>query len=778
MTTPIARWREPVDRLLLKPAGSVWTWLVGRHVPWATLHVLTFTAVASLLALGVQDRPLVQVDQVMPKAAAARVRFRAVDQEKTLRRKIDARDREPAYYVADAAYLKQLREKLIDLGRLGADPSIPTVDKISPETRESLGLTPEALEELRRFVAEQGPRGWESLTDQFLERLANLPVLDAARAQAERDPTQRAFQIVIQHPTLGPLERFDSLLISAAEDRATLRERVYDRANTFPPATRPCIAAVVMQDPRPFYLYDEEETRARRQARYDQEPAVEMTYEPNDLLVPAGKKLSRLDLELLAAERRAYFESLGLWRVYLVQPATVGMFFVVSMGVWTYALRYNSRLGVNLMRGTALTLLMLLGQALAVTGTGLMPQLIYATGTFPTLLTAIVLAVAYDQRFALAVGAIHALIVLLTLDQPMGFGLVLLTGVGTAVGMLPDVRTRSTVVLVGLWSGLAMGAVTLLVGLAGRPLQIEGELLRIGFDAVLAAATGFGTGLVVQGLLPAIEKLFKVTTSMTLKDLNDATHPLLRRLAQEALGTYQHSLRLADMAEAAAEAVGANSLLCRVGAMYHDIGKINKPNYFAENQAGGPNRHDKLAPMASVQIITGHVRDGVQMARQYRLPRVIRHFIESHHGTTLVEYFYHAARKRHEAGSGPAPNEADYRYPGPKPRTREAAILMLCDGAESAARSLEDPSAQRLEALVHEMATKRLMDGQFDDCNLTLQELNKIERSITKTLGAIYHRRVRYPSDRGGQPQPAPSPTTVAGPQFPKAQDRPAVSAV
>jgi len=361
----------------------------------------------------------------------------------------------------------------------------------------------------------------------------------------------------------------------------------------------------------------------------------------------------------------------------------------------------------------------------------------------------VVLSIVYDRRFAFTIGAMHTLLVMISLNLSVSFGMVLLVGVCCMVAQLREVRTRSKLVLAGLWSGLVMAMVVAMVGVMGRPMHLAGAWERLLSDAVIAMSTGLVTGLFVQGVLPGIEWLFKVSTSMTLKELNDALHPLLRRLAERAPGTYQHSLRIADMAEAAAERIGASSLLCRVGAMYHDVGKMNKPMYFVENQGGGPNRHDKLSPAMSVLIIVGHVKDGAEMAREYRLPAVIRHFIDSHHGTTLVEYFYHAARKRkeQESADAPMPSEFEFRYPGPKPQTKEAAIIMLCDGVEGAARSAVEPTPVRLEQLVHQMAIKRLMDGQFDECNMTLQDLHRIETAVTKTLCAIYHGRIAYPDD-------------------------------
>ena len=287
-------------------------------------------------------------------------------------------------------------------------------------------------------------------------------------------------------------------------------------------------------------------------------------------------------------------------------------------------------------------------------------------------------------------------------------------------------------------------------------LSVQWKL--IGASALYCLLAGLAVGLIVQGVLPTIEQVFHVTTAMTLKDLNDAGHPLLQKLAHEAPGTYQHSLRIADMSEAAAEAIGADPLLCRVGAMYHDIGKVNKPMYFIENQGGGPNKHNKLSPAMSLLIILGHVKDGVEMAREYALPASIRHIIESHHGTTLVEYFFHAAKKQKAEEDKPAPSEFEFRYPGPKPESREAAIMLLCDGIEGAARAMDEPTAVRLEQLVHAMANKRLMDGQFDQCPLTLRDLSRVEAAITKTLCAVYHTRIKYPDGKKKEPPPQTGP--------------------
>ena len=280
------------------------------------------------------------------------------------------------------------------------------------------------------------------------------------------------------------------------------------------------------------------------------------------------------------------------------------------------------------------------------------------------------------------------------------------------------------------------------------------ELEPLGFilrNCLYSGAAGLAVGFIVLGILPFIERAFRITTSMTLLELADASHPLLRRLAMEAPGTYSHSMQVATLAEAAAEAIGANSLLCRVGSYYHDVGKINKADYFVENQTDGENRHINLTPSVSLLIIIGHVKDGVELAQEYHLPTSIVpvHPAAPRHdaGRVLLPPGLHAADLR-EPG-GPAVADHEYRYPGPKPRSREVAIVMLADAVESATRCMTEPTAGRVEDLVHDLALRRLLDGQFDECDLTMRDLNLIERAMVKTLLSIYHGRIAYPSTAG-----------------------------
>jgi putative nucleotidyltransferase with HDIG domain len=311
--------------------------------------------------------------------------------------------------------------------------------------------------------------------------------------------------------------------------------------------------------------------------------------------------------------------------------------------------------------------------------------------------------------------------------------------------LLGRIRSRTKLIYVGLCAGVVTLTTTIGVMTVCGSVSDLALLQRAGWFSFCACLAG----LLMTGLLPFVEKLFAVQTDLSLLELGDAAHPLLQELVRRAPGTYNHSINVASIAEAATKAIGGNSLLVRVGAYFHDIGKMLKPGYFIENQGESANRHDSLLPAMSTLVIIAHVKDGADLARQHHLPQPMIDFIQQHHGTTLVEFFYNQANKQCKDDPDAAEvDEATFRYPGPKPQTKEAGVMMLADGVESACRSLVDPTPARIESLVHEIAQKRLLDGQFDECELTLKELRVIEVSLVKSLIAVYHSRVKYPDQQ------------------------------
>ncbi|MBW8042008.1 MAG: HDIG domain-containing protein [Planctomycetes bacterium] len=424
---------------------------------------------------------------------------------------------------------------------------------------------------------------------------------------------------------------------------------------------------------------------------------------------------------------------------------------LISVAMAFYIHHYQNRIIKNHARALVLLGLFILLLATTKLGFLLTKQTSWATGTAVT--AAIILTIAYDQRFAIGLSIFYATLACFAVptEPAINLFITMCAGIFTCCFSLTEIRTRMKLLEVS-----TLATVMVFLTVVSLEFWAQESPAVIFKNAGLHALATFLVGLFIQSLLPLIEKIFRIATSMTLLDYSDANQSLLKRLAMEAPGTFSHSLLVGSVAEAAAESIGCNGLLCRVGAYYHDIGKINKPSYFVENEIGSTSRHAELSPAMSQLIIVGHVKDGIEMAKEYSLPAVLRQFIETHHGTTLIEYFYSEAKKKTDDKQSP-PSESEFRYTGPKPRTKEAAIVMLADTSEGAVRSMPgELTPTKIEAAVHNMAMKRLQDGQFDECELSLRDLSQIEGSISKTLAAHHHGRIAYPK-APDEPQDVPS---------------------
>jgi putative nucleotidyltransferase with HDIG domain len=346
----------------------------------------------------------------------------------------------------------------------------------------------------------------------------------------------------------------------------------------------------------------------------------------------------------------------------------------------------------------------------------------------------------------------------------------------TAVYLTLQVRRRSRLIRAGFGVGVAIWLLSLTFGIIG-PIDFLSpggtDWKMIGIQSAFAIGNGILTATIVGGILPILEQLFQITTDISWLEASDLNHPLLRRMTIEAPGTYHHSLVVANLAESAAEAIGANATLCRVCSYFHDVGKLVKPDYYTENMNFERNPHDDLAPTMSALIIIAHVKEGVDLALKHGLNRRIIDIIQEHHGTSLVYYFYkRALQQQDDARIGgkimnlreddvPEVREETFRYGGPKPQTKESAIISLADMVESASRSLEKPTPQKIEQLVTELINQRIADGQLVECDLTLADLNLIAERFRFTLMTMLHTRIAYPKqdakitmlrDDGAQP--------------------------
>lgn len=358
----------------------------------------------------------------------------------------------------------------------------------------------------------------------------------------------------------------------------------------------------------------------------------------------------------------------------------------------------------------------------------------------PTMLAALLLGPAA----ALAVGLWSGLSAALVFGRSYELLLLGLGGSALATWLLRNVRKRAQVMRAGLLVGLFASLLALAAAAMVRQTTAT-FLIQMG----TGLASGLFAAVVTLLLLPFLEWLFRRTTGISLLELTDMGHPLLQRLALEAPGTYHHSLMVGAIGQAAANRIGADGLLVLVGAYFHDIGKLAKPEFFSENQRGGDNPHDSLAPSMSALVIQSHVKEGLTLAKRYKLPRPVCDAIRLHHGTSLTSYFYHVARHAlREAGqTEDAGLEHSFRYDGPKPRTREQAILMLADTVEAASRSLEKPAPNRIAEMVETLMREKLLDGQLDHCPLTLEDLHEIRNSFVFTLTNVLHGRNPYPRE-------------------------------
>ncbi|QDU87025.1 hypothetical protein Pla175_03790 [Pirellulimonas nuda] len=675
----------------------------------------------------------------------ARVEFKQPDDKATDEARDLARRLATAVYEHDPARVTQLKARVVnELSELASAESLDTVDPeiwasyaLPPPAEGTPAPTPEQEQEqfakLRTVLSEAGQldAAQATLGEAFapLERhglMVRLPPEHEAnqkQIQVRRvdspgfDATVEISETLVENATRQLQRTFEQKLPSL-----DLAARVFNRIRTALPET---------------LKLDPIATRAE-QDRAEAEVVTQYKVFPvGSVLATGSKMLDEASLKLLDAERSAWLHARSSWESvlrFVAATALYGALFVVV----AFVLRRHDR-GVLSRLPRLVTLLATV--LLTVAAMTLANSREWRAEAIPLLLLAMTAAVAYGRINALVMSAATTLI------ASVGLGLgtydaVLLLGPASAAAIaLDSVRTRSKLLIVGFVAAGVAAALALCVGqLAGLSLlDATQTAVRLALWSVIAAS-------LMTCLLPLVERVFDVQTDLSLLELGDPAHPLLQELVRRAPGTYNHSITVASLAEAATESIGGRALLTRVGAYFHDIGKMLKPQYFVENQSRGDNRHQSLAPAMSTLVIIAHVKDGVDLARQHHLPERIIDFIQQHHGTTLVEYFYRQASSRKEADENAAAvDESAFRYPGPRPQTKEAAVLMIADAVESASRVLVEPTPARIESLVEELAHKRLVDGQFDECGLTLQEVSRVCDSLVKSLTAVYHGRVKYP---------------------------------
>lgn len=574
-----------------------------------------------------------------------------------------------------------------------------------------------------------------------------------------------------------PLDATGDLTLFRVEDeRGNIREvdilsmeeglralRIQLSALDIPREARLALLRILRAGLHPNLIFDEELTNERVEAVQANVQPVRVEVEEGESIIEPNSRVSALDFEQLQAYRRALREegssdfginTLFIERAVLSILILIGSVFFLKVS--RNPIQHDPRLlalsgALVLVNLLLVRLVIELGDSVLAEATPMVVQLVpYLT---PLILGPVLITILVGTGPGLLAAGLIAIFNAMMQNNSLSILLISQVSCIAAIYYCRNIQLRASLVRAGLISGLVMS-----LGALIQSFYHKLELTTVAMQMLASLGNGLLCGILVVGLLPVLEQVFRYTTDITLLELTDYNHPLLRKMQVQAPGSYHHSLMVANLSENAAAAVGANTLVCRVCALFHDIGKIVKPDYFAENQREGINPHLERNPSMSALVIKRHVKEGIQLAREYRLPQVIREVIRQHHGTSLIQYFYYKAiEQQREEGViesiyPNAPrielsqvNEDTYRYEGPVPQTAESAIIMLADSVEAASRSLRKVTPQSVEELVGKIFLGRLQDGQLDEASLTFRELKKIRESFTFTLLNMLHARVEYP---------------------------------
>lgn len=497
----------------------------------------------------------------------------------------------------------------------------------------------------------------------------------------------------------------------------------------------------------PNLTFNKEATEKKRLAVIGDKNPTFFQVQKNEMIVREGEKIGYLELAKLNAYLKDAEENKFFRLTVMLGFFFTAMFLSIVLYLWRTRnwSKSSERSNMDLLVFGIIALLQILfikvGIFISIAVNRSFPSIPTDACYFgiPFALGAMTTAILINRNVALIISALTSFLIGFIFDEKVIFPLFSFLGSIAASYQIVRIRQRSVFLKIGVFLGIInMIAIVCLNLITGNFFNDLLWRLVIGF------AGGVFTGILVAGITPIFESIFGFITDIKLLELANLNQPLFQKMIIEAPGTYHHCIIVSSLAEAAAEAIGANSLLAKVSSYYHDIGKLKKPQYFIENQQNSDNRHDKLSPKMSSLIIISHVKDGCELAAQAKLGRPIINLIRQHHGTSIVSYFYDKAKKDKDE-SIRSLSESDFRYPGPKPQTKEAGLIMLADVIEASSRTLSNPTPARIKSLVRERIEGIYMDGQLDECELTLSNLNTIAETFTKILTGIFHHRVDYP---------------------------------
>ncbi|MGU8762160.1 HD family phosphohydrolase [Clostridium perfringens] len=478
----------------------------------------------------------------------------------------------------------------------------------------------------------------------------------------------------------------------------------------------------------PNFFYDKEKTDELIKETLKQVPPVMI--KKNQIVVSEGEPVTAHQLELLG--------TLGL-----LSDSASALYIYIALGVlviivmylqYGYIHKYYPNINKEFSKIVMISILNVFPVILARLF-GMMSNYIIPLACMPMLITLLL-----NYKISLVFSMLNVILI----GGAVGFNpnIIILAILNVVLGgtLLRKMQQRNDI----LYSSITVAVLSSILTFSVGTLTTN-NFMEILADSTFAAAGAILSGILTIGVLPFFESTFDIVTNAKLLELSNPNNPLLKKLLMEAPGTYHHSILVANLAELAAEQVGGNPLLARIGAYYHDVGKTKRPYFFRENQFGKKNPHDRLKPEVSSKIIISHVKDGSELAKEYNLPKTIHDFIVTHHGETLVKYFYLTVKNNSE--NPDEVKEEDFKYPGPKPMSKEQGIVMLADSTEAAVRSINEPTEEKIEKMVNNIIDDKLASGQLDNCDLTLRDISKIKKCFLKALNGIHHERIEYPDD-------------------------------
>lgn len=749
---------------------AVWSEFLERsRLIAALIFILTVGAIVIISSAGVTTLNVpVLPNQVATNRVVASTSFEFESAEKTKAARAQYADRVPPVYRVDTEPLRRFeiaaRALLTDVAALEAanakNPASPAVRREDIgviadafNARGNYHITPEDVAALfaidPKIRAAVFETGIATLRDIYAEGVVDSAVGGLAPGSTV------VFQILRPNGTIGQRS------VQTMENAFTLL-RVSLAADNVSRTGAQAVFRIFRFGLTPNIVFDRAATQARQEAALKSVKPVMVSVAAGQTIIEPGGRVTPEQYEMFMAYRRhllahsdtEFHEGLTLYRRLLLVLAMVIASLIYIRIEDAETLRSNVRCGLlalvvisnlALVRG----IYSLGGAEFFVRDGSWASTLPYVA---PTALAPLIVAILIDAGSGIFMALLISIFTGIIYGNRIDLVVIMFLASLVAIFSARDARRRSRVVRAAGAGGLTVAAFAALIGIADQtPID------TVGRQMVAGLGTGLLTGIIVVGLLPVLESLFKRTTDITLLELTDYNHPLLRHMQLEAPGTYHHSLVVAQLSENAANAVGANPLLTRVCALFHDVGKTVNPQFFAENQRERSNPHDDRDPYESARIIRQHVPDGVELAQKHRLPRTVIDVIQQHHGTTLVRYFYHRAVERSnppfpprpsDGGSRPAAtvSEKAFRYDGPRPQFKESAIISLADAVEATARSLREIEPEKLHELIDRVVAERITDGQLDEAPLTIEEITRIKNSFQFTLVNMLHARVAYPT--------------------------------